>query len=45
MPTIFASTPKWPRVSTSFFATDSWSRGSGPLSALPFSSTLAGGGL
>ncbi len=35
MPTIFASTPKWPSVSTSLRPTASWSRGSGPLSPSP----------
>ena len=44
-PTIFASTPKWPRVSTSLRPTASWSRGSGPLSfLLPRVSTFAAGG-
>ncbi len=38
MPTIFASTPKWPSVSTSLRPIASWSRGSGPLSPFPFSS-------
>ena len=43
MPTIRASTPKWPSVSTSLRPTTSWSRGSGPGPCLPFSSTFAGG--
>ena len=42
MPTIFASTPKWPSVSTSLRPTASWSRGSGPLSPLPRLQRLRG---